>query len=756
MMPTVMGYADRVSVAPGEAITFYASVLGGGTSYRAELVRLICGDTGPKGPGLKEEKVATALDGAHDGFEQFTDSGSYAVVPLPAQVAGFTSFTAQALVLPTRHRGRWQAILGTWDAATRAGFALGLDERGALALLRGDGKSQEEITTGIPLRIGRWHYVAASWDAAAKRVCLHAAPLHDRLFAPEGPIGIEAASTVGPSPAAGSLLIAASLDGTVQGRRRSAAHFNGKIEAPSLARRAVALGELREAGARGSTAVATEDAIGSWDFAAEIPSDRIIDRSPNALHGVTINAPKRAVTGARWDGSVMDWRHAPEHYAAIHFHDDDLYDAAWQPSLSLTIPETLRSGAYALKLRAEGAPFHIGFFVRPKRGAATAKVAFLASTATYLAYANYRRRMVPGPSELGFGCLHQIDLTDVFLAHHCELGSSTYDQHSDGSGVCYASIRRPMVSIRPTGRLWNFQIDLSLLDWLEQHGIAYDVVTDHDLHAEGAAAVAPYSAVLTGCHPEYHSTEMLDALEAYLGHGGRLMYMGGNGFYWRVSWSASHPGLMEVRRTEDGTRAWAEVPGESYHSSTGEYGGLWRRLNRAPNRLAGIGFVAQGFDASSYYRRLPAASDPRARFIFDGVEGEILGDWGVAMGGAAGLEVDALDLSLGSPPHALVVASSENHSNAFWHVNEEQQSLGAGITGPLSHAVRADMTFFETPAGGAVFATGSIAYLASLWRDGKGYDNNISRLTLNVLKRFMDPMPFEMPKEARAGVPPRG
>src|SRR5262249_36503687 len=216
------------------------------------------------------------------------------------------------------------------------------------------------------------------------------------------------------------------------------------------------------------------------------------------------------------------------------------------------------------------------------------------------------------------------------------------------------------------------------------HGIAYDVVTDHDLHEEGAALLAPYRAVLTGCHPEYHSTEMLDALEAYLGRGGRLMYMGGNGFYWRVSWSKAPPGLLEVRRTEDGTRAWAEVPGESYHSTTGEYGGLWRRLGRAPNRLFGIGFVAQGFDASSYYRRTAAASDARARFIFAGVEEEILGDWGVALGGVAGLEVDALDLSLGSPPHALVVASSENHSNSFWHVNEEQQSLGAAITGPFS------------------------------------------------------------------------
>ncbi|HEX6013578.1 MAG TPA: hypothetical protein VFY87_17605, partial [Geminicoccaceae bacterium] len=39
--------------------------------------------------------------------------------------------------------------------------------------------------------------------------------------------------------------------------------------------------------------------------------------------------------------------------------------------------------------------------------------------------------------------------------------------------------------------------------------------------------------------------------------------------------------------------------------------------------------------------------------------------------------------------------------------------------------------------GGAVFSTGSIAYAGSLsWN---GYDNNVCRLTSNVLRRFADP-----------------
>ena len=53
------------------------------------------------------------------------------------------------------------------------------------------------------------------------------------------------------------------------------------------------------------------------------------------------------------------------------------------------------------------------------------------------------------------------------------------------------------------------------------------------------------------------------------------------------------------------------------------------------------------------------------------------------------------------------------------------------------------MVFYEHPGGGAVFSTGSIAYVGSL--PHRGYDNTVSRLTLNVLRRFLDPAPFTVP-----------
>jgi N,N-dimethylformamidase len=54
--------------------------------------------------------------------------------------------------------------------------------------------------------------------------------------------------------------------------------------------------------------------------------------------------------------------------------------------------------------------------------------------------------------------------------------------------------------------------------------------------------------------------------------------------------------------------------------------------------------------------------------------------------------------------------------------------------------IKADMVFFETPHGGGVFSVSSISYAGSLAHNG--YDNNVSRITENVLRRFLDPKPL--------------
>ena len=267
------------------------------------------------------------------------------------------------------------------------------------------------------------------------------------------------------------------------------------------------------------------------------------------------------------------------------------------------------------------------------------------------------------------------------------------------------------------------------------------MITDEDLHDEGPALISPYRVLVSGTHPEYTSLSMWRALSAYRDHGGRLMYLGGNGFYWRIAYHPDLPGVLEVRRAENGPRGWAAEPGEYYHSFTGEYGGLWRYLGHPPQALVGVGFSAAGFDVSSYYRRQPGSFDQRARFIFEGIgEEELIGDFGAAGGGAAGWEIDIHDGALQAPANTLVVASSECHSNAYVTTPEDPEGCFLPLDGVQDPKARADMVFFECPNGGAVFSTGSIAWGPAL--SYNGYKNNVSRITRNVLDRFLDPSCF--------------
>ena len=737
-MKTIAGYTDRISVAPGERIRFKVSCEGGGPTYTARLVRLICTDDHPQGPGLVERPVPSAIDGTYPARRQPIHTGSCVIVPPHRKLDGLASFTLAAWVWPTLPGGGRQTIMGTWTPEA-GGIALEMDERGALALRLDDAVA----TTGVPLLAREWCRVAATYDARTGAVRLLQEPLAAYPGVPAS-AAVTARLPKGWKAARGaSFVIAAHL---AAGEAPRGGHYNGKIESPRLASRVLSRAQVAAATEAKPTAAVRRMLLAAWDFARETPTERIVDVA-GGLHGRALNLPTRAMTGHAWDGRVHDWRAAPAQYGAIHFHDDDLYDAGWADDFALTLPRDLPSGVYAARLENGHDPEHVVFFVRPGRWQRKAKIAFLASTATYMAYANFRVMNRSANYEAFQGALLQIGNEDIFLNDHVEYGDSTYGLHTDGSGISLSSRLRSIVNMRPNAALWAFGGDMYVVAWLDALGYEADIVTDEDLHREGAALLRPYRAVLTGCHPEYVSREMWDAVDRYTATGGRLLYLGGNGFYWRIAFHPTLPGVIEVRRAEDGTRAWACEPGEYYMSFTGEYGGMWRRQDRTPNRLLGVGFTAQGFDCGSYYRRTAASRDPRVAFLFEGIGAdELIGDFGIAGGGAAGQELDRYDRALGSPPDALIVASSEQHTDNMILVNEELLGMHLKVGGTENADVRADIVFFDRPGGGAVFSTGSISWPSSL--PCNGFRNNVSRMTANALDRFLDPRPFR-PRPSR-------
>ncbi len=752
-MLKVLGYPDRYSAAPGEDISFHIS-LEEGDRYDARIVRVINGDCNPAGPGLDLPHLPSAVDGQYTGVPRRVDAGSYCVAANVPALASYNAFSFRALIWPTLPDRPGQVLVAQWDAAARCGFKLMIDN-GRLVLIVGDGPgriAREEL--GVRMLERKWYVVTLTIDLAEQRFRLGQSALQADFGVQDSGSCVAALPRAVGRTAGGVYLAGApQADGTI------GEHFNGKIEGPALLDGEHDHPTLAAMTANPLPSTLSPHVISAWNFSEAISSARVTDVGPSRRHGQLVNLPARGMKGSNWTGEHHSFQAAPTQYGAVHFHEDDLYDANWPADIVWSVPDDVASGAYALHLRCgETGPeamreSYIPFFIRPPRtkvaGAKRPKVAFLAPTCSYMAYANHAGHIITPGVEAMMGRLLHFGHQDVYLYDHPEIGYSLYDKHTDGSGICYSSRLRPVLNCAPGYHSWlggdgsslyQYNADTHLLGWLAHHGIEYDVITDEDLHRDGYELIKDYRVILTGSHPEYHSTAMWDAMKAWLDRGGRLMYMGGNGWYWRIAFHDDLPGVIEVRRAEDGIRSWEAEPGEYYHSFTGEYGGLWRRCGRPPNLMVGIGFVAQGFDVSSYYRRTSDADDPRAAFIFDGVTDEIIGDFGLVGGGAAGIELDCINPLLGSPPNILRLASSENHGPLMLLVNEEFTSTLPNLGGDQNQRVRADLTFMETTAGGAIFSTGSIAWCGALpWQ---GYENNVSRITLNTLRRFMDDRAF--------------
>jgi hypothetical protein len=239
----LIGYADRVSVRPGESLRFMVSCEEVST-YHAEIVRLVSGDLHPRGLGLIEHPVVTSITGSYVGCFQPIHAGSYAIIEAWDGLDRLEGFTIQAMIWPTRPGGRRQVILGRWATAGRQGFALILDEAGALALELGDGSSVVRVSTRSRLMGREWAFVAASFDAASGRVRLHQ---ESHASVGRAPAPILREETVSLRPVAGigpPLMIAACAETTDSHRPTASDHFNGKIDSPRIAAQVLERAEM--------------------------------------------------------------------------------------------------------------------------------------------------------------------------------------------------------------------------------------------------------------------------------------------------------------------------------------------------------------------------------------------------------------------------------------------------------------------------------------------------------------------------------
>ncbi|MEM7687566.1 MAG: N,N-dimethylformamidase beta subunit family domain-containing protein [Pseudomonadota bacterium] len=786
---SVIGYCWPWTARPGETVDFKVSTYTD-EPYEVDLVRVRRGNMWPAQDMLRETEIPAPFSGAYPGRRQHSAPGSFVEIPSADALESIGSFTVQTFVMPkvvlkegetyrhyanvsTRFEGfgleqldgeiAEQTLVARWDAEASNGWSLALDRIGRPMFKVADASGTlVSVVLDTSLLTERWYLVSATYDADARRIRV-ASEFIEGYAANEYAICPESAVAdlpAGLAPTQSGPLRFGAVSGQRRGTKRRAPEqvLNGRLDSVRLSRGSLTQGQIRVLSGLVLPDDMAASSIGFWDFAPGIGTTEVHDLSPNALNGETINAPYRGVVGVRWDGTSNDWTKAPNSYGACHFHDDDLVDAEWDTDFSYQIPADLPSGIYAAKIRHGEFIEHIPFFVAPPKGRTSSRIAFLASTASYCAYANFDeliRVVVPTVADGADGqpkitkevafhpsLLGEAIQDSLFTARHRrEMGGGVYRIHTGGDPVWHATQKVPSTAIKLATGYTKLTMDSLLLDWLEHEAIDVDVITDDLMQTEGLDLLKNYTVVISGHHPEYYSGEMLDAVESFTDQGGRFMYLGGNGLYWNTAFHREISGLIEVRKIVSHEQEPYWIQQERINEFSGKTGSLWSLSHRPPEGIVGVGFQDVTLSSlSKPYRRQPGSMDPRAAFIFEGIGDELLGDFGYSGGGAAGMEVDNVGYRSGSPSHTLVLATSTDFDRPWGVVS--------GIAPPKYNLIypspTADLAFFETPNGGAVFSVGSMSYIGSLGHND--YDNNIARLTGNVLRRFADPAPFSMPE----------
>lgn len=257
---------------------------------------------------------------------------------------------------------------------------------------------------------------------------------------------------------------------------------------------------------------------------------------------------------------------------------------------------------------------------------------------------------VVGPRRLGEHRIAVVLPTNTWQAYNFR------DANHDGIGdTWYADPRLSVELDRPFGKHGvppHFaQYDLLFQRWLARTGKQVDVLTDDDLERISASALSrAYDLVVFSGHHEYVTTHEYDVTEAYRNHGGNLLFLSANNFFYRV-----------VRT------------GSTLHRV-----GRWRDLGRPEAALVGIQYLDWNHDEwgnAAYVVRTAgwpfagAGLRPGARF------------------GTYGIEIDA---PTNSSPRGLRVLAS--------------------VPNLFGHGRSAEMTYYTTPAGAKVFAAGTINF----------------------------------------------
>jgi len=376
----------------------------------------------------------------------------------------------------------------------------------------------------------------------------------------------------------------------------------------------------------------------------------------------------------------------------------------------VTAPE--RSGLYYLHAKTESGSrfFSFPWVVAPAQP--TAQIAVLASTNTWCAYNNFGGRsnyinpdgLPPTPTvnaRLDLPRYAHANVHQVWGPPNDAYPPLSFERPELGNVVPeHAEITDPI-----EGRLTCGQApgEWRLLGWLEREGFEYDYYAEAQLH-DGTLDLDAYRVVILSVHPEYWSRRMYERLKEWVfERGGRLMYLGGNGINCEVE-------FLDEATLRFKTHDPAMRPGLINPATGRPYESRFDFTHESEAHLLGVVYDERGIMTAAPYRVIRPE-----HWVFAGTGlkgGDIFGTESLherVPGGASGHETDKMSPS--SPPGTLLLAKGMNPDDGG-----------------------AEMVIYETESGGAVFSVGSITWVSCLFPD-----QHVSRITANVLSRFLAP-----------------
>jgi N,N-dimethylformamidase len=334
----------------------------------------------------------------------------------------------------------------------------------------------------------------------------------------------------------------------------------------------------------------------------------------------------------------------------------------WQTTFEFIIPNDWTSGYYNLTIKQEESSekAFIPFILKNKTNFLHEGLLVIAGTNTWQAYNNWG-------------------------------GKSYYTNSLDSINTKIISFDRPFKTnyFDPESKSKaNGPTELYLIKFLELNNISYQVISDRDLDELNDLDI--HYPVILHLHPEYYTIRMFDNLQSLVNRGGKLIYAGGNGIYFKSVYSNRQ---MESRQVG------------SIHQLDGSPGGRMRDAYSPESHLLGVEYTGDGYNTYAAYSVKMAN-----HWVFEntGLNNEdSVGYIGECFGQASGKEMDKRSES--SPMNTILLAKGKNPNNSG-----------------------AEMTYYKNSNCGEVFSVGSLVFCGSLL-----VDPYTPKILQNVINRFI-------------------